>query len=971
MIDKEKLKELVEQFSQASKNKEYINSQNEANTNLQYIEPLFMDILGWQRINIVKEQRILKGRADYILKIGNEEVAVIETKKPAVSLTEEEGRQAVSYAYHRKIKFAILTNFKEIKVYHALSNIKNIDRNLLKFDDNSYFRIGFNNFLSDFDKLFLLSKESFENKEINKLLSKKDEKLSKSIDEHILNDLLKVRDWLSKELKSKKNYFSQEKIDEVVQVFINRLIFIRSVEDRGLEPMNYLKSLEADVRQQNVKLQLFPYLLEEFKKFNDKYDSKLFEPGILEKEGAFSDEVLRKVILALYFGVEGNQERYLFDQIPGDLLGSIYEQYLGTVLQGTEKRVKLESESGKRKKMGIYYTPSYIVDYIVKNTVGEYIKDKTIDEILEVNILDPACGSGSFLTRAFQEVADVIEEKLKKGEKSKTLTFQNYNGRLSLGQKANILLNCIYGVDLDEKAVELAQLNLLLKLLEDETSETKKRLLPNMKDNIKNGNSLIDDAKIAGDKAFNWHAQFPDVFRHGGFDVVVGNPPYVKIQTFSDNNQKQFLEKNFKSATSNFDLYVLFVEKGYNLLKKKGTLGFILPHKFFQAEFGIGIREFLQSNGSLKKIVDFRDNQIFDGATTYTCLLFLNKAENKILRYLEIKSLDNIQKRINESPIFSEIEINKLDSKKWIFSSSNDVLNNLSKNSDSNLENLTSAIFQGIATGADKIFFMKKVKDNSRYILVYSKALEREVQIEKDILKPLIKGNMPKRYALAETDELILFPYSLNEKNKVELISQNILKEKFPKAHDYLKHFEKELRNRENGKFDNPRWYCYSRNQGMSYIGKKKILTPDICKRGESSVDLGGIFLTTTTVYGVIPKDEKNFNFLLSILNSNILSYFIKKTGTILRGGFYRYKTKYLKPFPVKLPSPAQEQKIVSLVDQMLSLQKQLHEGKPTGNEKERLEQQIKNIDYEIDQEVYKLYGLTKKEIKIIEESLK
>src|SRR3989344_3118799 len=524
MIDKEKLKELVEQFSQASKNKEYINSQNEANTNLQYIEPLFMDILGWQRINIVKEQRILKGRADYILKIGNEEVAVIETKKPAVSLTEEEGRQAVSYAYHRKIKFAILTNFKEIKVYHALSNIKNIDRNLLKFDDNSYFRIGFNNFLSDFDKLFLLSKESYEKHEINKLLSKKDEKLNKPIDQHILNDLLKIREWLSKELKSKNNRLEGE-IDEIVQILIDRLIFIRSVEDRGLEPINYLKSLEADVRQQHVKLQLFPYLLEKFKEFNAKYDSRLFEPGILEREGAFSDEVLRKVILTLYFGVEGNQERYMFDEIPGDLLGNIYEQYLGTILQGTEKRVKLEKESGKRKKMGIYYTPSYIVDYIVKNTVGEYIKDKTVDEILDFNIVDPACGSGSFLIRAFHEVCDVVEKKLKAGDSSKRYrAFEDIKEKLSFVQKVTILKNCIYGVDLDEKAVELAHLNLILAVLDGETSSLTNKKLPEMSTNLKNGNSLINDPKIAGDKAFKWEAQFPDVFRQGGFDVVIGNP---------------------------------------------------------------------------------------------------------------------------------------------------------------------------------------------------------------------------------------------------------------------------------------------------------------------------------------------------------------------------------------------------------------------------------------------------------------
>lgn len=546
MIDKEvakaKLKELVEEFASANKNKDYINEKNEEWIKHNYLEPLLYDVLGWERKDLEKEARVLKGRADYILKIGNEEVLVIESKKPSTSLNEG-GKQAVSYAWHRKIKFAVLTNFKEIRVYHALSNIKEIDRNLLKFESGGYFRFNFDQFLEHFDKLMFLSKESFEKGEINKLLSKKDEKLNKSIDAHILNDLLKIREWLSKELKSKRKDLGAE-IDEIVQVLIDRLIFIRSVEDRGLEPMNYLKSLEADVRQQNVKLQLFPYLLEKFKEFNARYDSKLFEPGILEKEGAFSDETLRKVILALYFGVEGNQERYLFDQIPLDLFGSIYEQYLGTILQGTDKRVKLEKETGKRKKMGIYYTPSYIVDYIVKNTVGEYIKDKTIDEILDVNIVDPACGSGSFLTRAFREVCAVVEQKLKDGEKSAKYksTFNEWKGKLSFAEKTVILKNCIYGVDLDEKAVELAHLNLILAALEGETSTLVNRKLPDMHTNLKNGNSLIDDHKVAGDKAFNWHAQFPDVFRNGGFDVVVGNPPYLQKNVF--NKKEKAKQKN-------------------------------------------------------------------------------------------------------------------------------------------------------------------------------------------------------------------------------------------------------------------------------------------------------------------------------------------------------------------------------------------------------------------------------------------
>src|SRR3989344_1183139 len=530
MLEKEqtlaKLKELVDNFSSASMNKDYVNAQNEEWVKWNYIEPL-LEILGWKRGDIEKEYRVLKGRADYLLKIGNEEVLVVEAKKVSVPLSEEEGRQAVSYAYHRKIKFAILTNFKEVRVYHALSNIRNIDRNLLKFESGGYFRFTFDQFLNNFDKLYFLSRESIEKKELNKLLSRKDEKEARLIDESILDDLLEIREWLSKDLKKLRAHLTKEQIDEIVQILVDRLIFMRSVEDRGLEERDFLLKMVKDFQEGRTDKRLWESLKIKFRIFDKEYNSKLFAEGILEKEGFFDENTLTKVIKELYFGNEGQQERYMFDEIPGDLLGTIYEQYLGTILAGTEKRVKLDAASGKRKKMGIFYTPAYIVDYIVKNTVYDYIKDKSIDEILEINLVDPACGSGSFLIKAFECVCEVIEEKLKKGEKSKVLTFQSYNERLSLPQKATILTSCIYGVDLDEKAIELAQLNLLLKLLEDETRETRKRILPNMKDNIKCGNSLIDDSAVAGDKAFKWEAQFPEAFRKGGFDVVIGNPPYV------------------------------------------------------------------------------------------------------------------------------------------------------------------------------------------------------------------------------------------------------------------------------------------------------------------------------------------------------------------------------------------------------------------------------------------------------------
>ena len=360
--------------------------------------------------------------ADYLLKINNQEKLIIEAKKTSVKLSEEEGRQAVSYAHHKNIKFSVLTNFKEIRVYHALSRIKNIDKNLLKDKNGKKFWIKCEDFVEQFDRLWLLSRESFEKEEINKLLHNVDKKLIKPIDETILKDLLDFRGLLSKELKDKRIYLSPEQIDEAVQILIDRLIFMRSVEDRGLETRDFLLKIANDTQKGFEELNLWTILKTQFERFDDVYNSKLFSKGLLEKDDVFfSGIILTKIIKGLYFGIRGDQIRYEYNEIPVDLLGNIYEQYLGIVLRGTEKRVKLDLESGKRKKMGIYYTPKYIVDYILDNTLVEYAKSKTLDEILNMKVVDPACGSGSFLLDAFEELKKIIEDRLKKGEKSKII----------------------------------------------------------------------------------------------------------------------------------------------------------------------------------------------------------------------------------------------------------------------------------------------------------------------------------------------------------------------------------------------------------------------------------------------------------------------------------------------------------------------------------------------------------------------
>ena len=895
---KEKIKKLVDDFSEIPKSQ--LDEMKEEQIKWLFIEPL-LEALGWEKKEIEKEAGVLKGRADYILKNGNQEVLVVEAKKTNVSLTDDEGKQAVSYAYHRKIKFSILTNFKYLQVYHALSNIKNIGKNLLKVN-NEYFRLEFKEFLDKFDILWLLSKESFEKGEINKLLSAKDEKINKPIDANILEDLLYIRELLSKELKSKKMSLSQENIDEVVQILIDRLIFIRSVEDRGLEPMNYLRSLESDVTQQRVKLQFFPYLLEKFEWFNERYDSKLFEKGLLEKEGSFSDDVLRKIILILYFGKENNQERYLFDQIPGDLFGSIYEQYLGTILAGTEKRVKLNLSSGKRKKMGIYYTPSYIVDYIVKNTVYEYIKDKSIDEILNVKILDPACGSGSFITRAFVEVCNVIKEKLNKGEEGSKSLFKKSKEKLeelNLGQKIEILRSCVYGIDLDEKAVELARLNLLLKLLDRETQETKKMLLPHLENNIKCGNSLINDPKVS-DRAFKWQVEFKDVMNSGGFDVVVGNPPYIRSQLLSQEDKKYF-EKNYISASNQYDIYILFIEKAILNLKKNGLIGFITPNKFLVSDYGLKLREFIIDNSHFKNIIDVSNLDVFKRIGTYPIVFILQKSTNKE----EIKILRNIKNPNTISGAYLYYE--NLNPSSF----ENDDKKMISLEIKGNVEELC-----------------KKIKKNS---------------VELGNLTNVYRGVIPpsqEEYVVKE--EL---------KNSKKAIRGRDIGRYFHKWKGEFLKYDKKLSLDKSQKFEG-----------------EKIIMPRTTLNLKSSLDEENLNLIDRVYYIKLKEKNIKIKYFLGLLNSKLIDFYYKIYfgASHLQGNYLDLKGVDLVKIPIHPPSPLQEKKILSLVNQMLSLQKKYHDEKIQGNEKERLKQQIDNVDYEIDEEIYKLYGITDEEKKMI-----
>ena len=515
-IDFERTKELIDKYDQMKKSGE-IKRYNEESTKKDFILPLF-EALGWNTSNrrkrndsVSAEEQISRGRVDYGFRINGIPRFFLEAKslkEENIQDNEKYVTQAIDYSWMKNCSWAVLTNFETVAVFNA-------DWRSSDSINNTFFVLHPKDFLSD-NRFKLLSKIAFERNEIDETASKWGKKQRKNpIDKQLLQDMIHFREILSKDILRNNGgkHLTQDDIDESVQRILDRLIFIRNTEDRGLEE----NRLQADVRQWSSKGkgQLVKEISKVYSYYDDQYNSKLFAKNPCD-ELYVGNEVLEEIIEGLNRSKD-NSYRYDFSIIESDVLGNIYELYLGNILKSTPKKAKLSESKEHRKEQGIYYTPSYIVDYIIKNTVGEYIKTHKPEEIRNMKILDPACGSGSFLIRAYNE----LESYWSKQEGLETARLDVQGDQQFYSRKVEILKNNIFGVDLDPKAVEIAQLNLLLQISE------RKQKLPLLQDNIKNGNSLIDDPSVS-DKAFKWEEEFPEIMKGGGFDVVIGNPPYIK-----------------------------------------------------------------------------------------------------------------------------------------------------------------------------------------------------------------------------------------------------------------------------------------------------------------------------------------------------------------------------------------------------------------------------------------------------------
>jgi type I restriction-modification system DNA methylase subunit len=976
-------------------------SYSEAQARMDFITPFFK-ALGWDVENeqglphhsrevLVEAAEDTRGRPDYSFRVAGQTKFFVEAKAPSQELdTAKHIIQAKTYAWNTKQVFlVVLTDFAEFRFYDA--SIRPDARNP---DEGLLLKLKYTDYIAGLEKLWAFSKERVLAGSLEAMLprDRRTQRLRIPVDTAFLDEMTGWREELARNVYKNHPDFTARQLNEVVQRLLDRIVFIRIAEDRRVIEKNQLRDAVEEWKARGGKFHIFDWLRPLFGKINDDFNGEIFKPNELLETTRVDSEVLARIIERLY----PPKSPYRFDVIGVELLGSIYERYLGKTIRPTGKTVRVEEKPEVRKAGGVYYTPKYIVDYIVKNAVGKTVEGKSPKQIEKIRILDPACGSGSFLIGAFQYLIDYHVRYLTAHPREAhahplfpDLVHDTNGGhRLSVRLKAKILKNNLYGVDIDPQAVEITMMSLYLKALEGEKSQLppKQALLPELKYNIICGNSLIGpeisgqgtlfgDADTERINAFSWETGFPKIMKAGGFDALIGNPPYIRIQAMQEwaPVEVEFYKRAYKSASAgNYDIYVVFVEKGLSLLREKGRLGFILPHKFFNAQYGQPLRSILAKDRHVRHIVHFGDQQVFEGATNYTCLLFLEKSGVASCDFVRIDDLNSW--RLGANGAAAKIPASSLTDAEWNFTVGEEAtLFKRLQQMPVRLGAVVERIGQGIRTSANEVYVLDLIAAGDRLVRARSGTLQGKVKLERSAVARFLQGREIKPYSILASGKIVIVPYRI-ENGSAHLIPAPELEKKMPRAWAYLRANKKRLEAREEGRFRGPEWYMFGRQQNIDLMLLPKILVPDIADRASFALDEQGEYAFTSG-YGIILRSvvSESPKYVLGLLNSRLLDWYLKRISTTMRGGFFRYFTQFVEKLPIRRidfsdsGAKAQHDKMVRLVTRMLDLNKKKHSGKLAPSELERMQREIAATDAEIDDLVFELYGITDKERKIIE----
>jgi hypothetical protein len=1055
---------------------------NETQLRREFLDPFFK-ALGWDIDNeqgyaeaykdVIHEDAIRMGSAtkapDYCFRIGGARKFFLEAKKPSIDIKQDisPAHQLRSYGWSAKLPLSVLSDFEELAVYDCRIKPHKDD----KASIGRIFYCTFRDYAEKWDWIVsIFSRDAVLKGSFDKFAeSSKGKRGTSDFDDDFLSTIEGWRKEIAQNLALRNPKLTQRELNFAVQRIIDRIIFLRICEDRGIEDYGRLRALVNGDR-------IYPRLTKLFEDADARYNSGLFhfkkEPGRHEAPDELTlaldldDKLLRDILRGLYYP----ESPYQFSVISADILGQVYEQFLGKIIRLTPgHRAEVDDKPEVKKAGGVYYTPTYIVDYIVRQTVGKLLDECSrrresahsskredqrgltsaatekvdvraataiLSRVAKLRILDPACGSGSFLIGAYQFLLDWHLQfylanspaKWAKGGKP-ALVQSGKSWKLTIAERKRILLANIYGVDIDTQAVEVTKLSLLLKVLEGETGQTlqtifrlfQERALPDLGDNVKCGNSLIgpdfyqqgelplltDDEKYRIN-VFDWHAEFPQIFRRrtaggelrdapppldytmpgvplhgsysykkmkgekaapppspvepeweGGFDVVIGNPPYVRQESLSD--FKSYFEQHYEAFDGVADLYTYFMEKGVKLLRDGGLFSIIVSSSFLRATYAEPLRRTLKRHAAVIRIVDFGGLAVFANAKdTYVCVpLFAKGAKQSRTEVSKVTSLKNLKLVEHVAANRFTIPHERLSPEAWSLKSDAEaaVFAKMMRAGKPLGEYVERRFFRGVTSGLNEAFVINA--ETKRKLVAKDKR-------SAELIHPILGGEDVRRYIFHETGQWLIFT-----RRGVDI-------EKYPAIRAHLEQWKEDLmpkrdkktkRGRKPGRYE---WYEIQDDVAYYEVfDGPKIIFPDICKGPRFSLDAGGHYLANTAY--CLGTDDL---YLLGFLNSRLFWFAISNISIPfgIRAGEYRYRLiyQYMEKVPIRAinftdkSEKVAHDRMVKLVEQMLELHPKLA-GARTPQEKTALERQITATDTQIDALVYELYGLTKEEIALVE----
>lgn len=1006
--------DLVDQFARNSHHYLSANYQ-EAEVRRDFIDKFFA-ALGWdvyhdtqqdpyrQEVKVEKSNRRAAGRADYAFSLAplyRRVRFVVEAKRPQQTIiTPDNCFQAIRYSWPLQIPVAILTDFKSLHVIDARfrPNIDSATTRVVRSWQCEQFR----DKESFAEVYWLLSREAVADNSLDRFSSDvlPEQKVAtrqyslfpneaREFDEDFLTKLDEWREQLAMVFKLAHSELTGVELTEAVQRTIDRLIFIRFLEDKQIEEQPIISRFGHSGKTH------WKDFVAQCRRLDSIYNGIVFKPHPLIDSANFQPAGV--AFAEICDELTDEHSPYNFNSIPVEILGRIYERFLGKIVQSTaSNKVRIVQKEEVRKAGGVYYTPDYIVSYMVEQALSALASTRSVDQILRLRIIDTSCGSGSFLIGAFQYLMEAIlkiyredRSKAKKG----ALVLRDEEIHLSMPHKREILLKCIYGVDIDPQAVEVAQLSLYLKLMEDETTHSAHQqqlemgaaLLPSLSSNIVVGNSLLT---LDGDlfalgrlrelKSLDFRATFPEVFAGGGFDLVIGNPPYIKEYTnrgaFDHVRDSPYFE-------GKMDIWYMFACRGMDWLKpSSGILAFIATNNWLTNAGAKKLRTKITDEGKIEQLIDFGNYKVFRDAGIQTMILIARRSGSprtysfdyrtlSLPRATQQDALALLEKRPGDGFRYLSAKFNRdrIKTSPLTFSdaSKEELLAKIKARQNFVLEG-NREIAQGIVPNVDAISAkalehipsrrrqLENITAGMGVFVVPEDQFRSLSGDEREYLKPLYSPTDIDRYAIVErsTQRII---YSTRDNTAEAKLPERFL--------NHLKKFREVMERRRENQTGQIKFFQLHWPRDERFFARgPKILAVRKCEEPTFAYTERDAYVMMA--FNVIKTDRIDLKYLTGLLNSRVMRFWLRHRGK-MQGHHFQIDKEPLLALPLHAPSPAQQQKVARMVDKLIECREELQEAK-TSAEQEQLSRLFKQRDEKLQEEFEAVYQLSKEDKELI-----